>query len=50
MKRTGLTNKDAQISERGYDFLLGSWSFGNDFARYVLIFGADNNLLSHTDN
>ena len=28
----------------------GSWSFGNDFARNVLIFGIDNNSSSHTDN
>ena len=27
-----------------------SWSFGNDFARDVLIFGIDNNSSSHTDN
>ena len=28
----------------------GSWSFGNDFARNVMIFGVDNNSSSHTDN
>ena len=28
----------------------GSWSFGNDFARNVMIFGVDNNLLSTTNN
>ena len=28
----------------------GSWSFGNDFARNVIIFGVDNNSSSHTDN
>ena len=28
----------------------GSWSFGNDFTRYVVIFGVDNSLSSHTDN
>ena len=27
-----------------------SWSFGNDCARNVVIFGADNSSLSHTDN
>ena len=27
-----------------------SWSFGNDYARNVVIFGADNSSLSHTDN
>ena len=27
----------------------GSWSFGNDFARNVIIFGFDNSPLSHTD-
>ena len=26
------------------------WSFGNSFAKYVLIFGVDNSLSSHTDN
>ena len=29
---------------------LGSWSFGNDFARKALIFGVDNSSSSHTDN
>ena len=28
----------------------GSWSFNNDFARKVIIFGADNSSLSHLDN
>ena len=28
----------------------GSWSFDNDFARNVIIFGADNSSLSHSDN
>ena len=28
----------------------GSWSFNNDFARKVTIFGADNSSLSHLDN
>ena len=28
----------------------GSWSFGNDFARYIVIFGVDNTLSSHTNN
>ena len=28
----------------------GSWSFGNDFARNVVIFGVDNSSSSHTDN
>ena len=27
-----------------------SWSFGNDYARNVMIFGVDNNSLSHSDN
>ena len=27
-----------------------SWSFGNNFARNVVIFGADNSSSSHTDN
>ena len=27
-----------------------SWSFCNDFARHVVIFGVDNNSSSHTDN
>ena len=29
---------------------LGSWSFGNDFARNVVIFGVDNSSSSHADN
>ena len=28
----------------------GSWSFGNDFARNVVIFSCDNSSSSHTDN
>ena len=28
----------------------GSWSFDNEFARNVIIFGADNSLSSHSDN
>ena len=28
----------------------GSWSFDNDFARYVTIFGVDNSLSNHSDN
>ena len=28
----------------------GSWSFGNKFARNVVIFGSDNILSSHADN
>ena len=28
----------------------GSWSFGNDFTRNVVIFSADNTSSSHTDN
>ena len=28
----------------------GKWSFGNDLARNVIIFGVDNSLSSHTDN
>ena len=28
----------------------GSWSFGNGFARNVVIFGADNSSSSHTHN
>ena len=28
----------------------GSWSFGNAYARNVIIFGVDNNSSSHTDN
>ena len=26
------------------------WSFGNDFARNIIIFGLDNNWSSHTQN
>ena len=28
----------------------GNQNFGNDFARNVIIYGADNNSSSHTDN
>ena len=28
----------------------GSWSFGNEFVRNVVIYGVDNSLSSHTDN
>ena len=28
----------------------GSWSFGNDTTRNVIIFGVDNSSLSHSDN
>ena len=28
----------------------GSWNFGNDFARNVVIFGVDNSWSFHTDN
>ena len=28
----------------------GEWNFGNDFARNVIIFRADNSSSSHTDN
>ena len=28
----------------------GSWSFNDDFARNVKIFGVDNSSSSHTDN
>ena len=28
----------------------GSWSFSNDFARNVVIFGIDNGSSPHTDN
>ena len=28
----------------------GSWSFDNDFAKNVLIFGVDNSSSPHTDN
>ena len=29
---------------------VGSWNFGNDFARNIVIFGVDNSSSSHTDN
>ena len=29
---------------------VGSWDFGKDFARYLLIFGVGNSFSSHTDN
>ena len=28
----------------------GSWSFNDDFAKNVIIFGVDNSWSSHTDN
>ena len=28
----------------------GEWSFGNGYARNIIIFGVDNSLSSHTDN
>ena len=28
----------------------GSWSFGNAFAKNVILFGDDNNSSSHTNN
>ena len=28
----------------------GSWSFGNEFAKNVIIFAVDKSLLSHADN
>ena len=37
----------------GYGITLdsaGSWSFNNDTARNVIIFGADNSSSSHADN
>ena len=34
----------------GTGFDGGLWSFDNDFARNVIIFGADNSSSSHTDN
>ena len=38
-------------SEYGIEFDgKGSWSFGNDFARNVAIFGVDNSTSSHDDN
>ena len=33
----------------GFDEL-GSWNFGNNFARNVIIFSVDNSSSSHTDN
>ena len=54
----GATNKAKNSSKEkwvcsGYGIAFdgaGSWSFGNDDARNVVIFGADNSLSSHTDN
>ena len=28
----------------------GEWSFGNNFAKNIIILGVDNSSLSHTDN
>ena len=41
-------------SDHGIAFGSGSWSFGNDFARNVVIFGVNNSssshIIVHTDN
>ena len=29
---------------------VGLWSFGNDYARNIIIFRVDNNSSSHSDN
>ena len=34
----------------GYLMVAGEWSFNNDSARKVTVFGIDNNLSSHADN
>ena len=39
--------------DRGYGIAVdgkGEWSFGNDYAKNVVIFGVDNSSSSHTDN
>ena len=43
--KSKFTYNDQQIA-----FEEGSWSFGNDFATNVVIFGVDNSSSSHTDN
>ena len=42
-----------KVCDSGYRTAIdgaGSWSFGNDFARTVVIFGVNKYLPSHTDN
>ena len=37
----------------GYGVVLdgaGSWNFGNDFAKNLVIFGVDNSSSTYTDN
>ena len=49
----GKNNDKSKYMNSGYGIVfdgLDSWSFGNDFARNVVIFGADNISSSHTDN
>ena len=39
--------------DRGYGIAVdgkGEWSFGNDYAKNVVIFGVDNSSSPHTDN
>ena len=46
------SDKEKHICSRyGITFdTAGSWSFDNEFARNVIIFGADNSSSSHSDN
>ena len=49
----GKDNDKSKYVYSGYGIVydgLGSWSFGNDFARNVISFGVDNSSLSLTDN
>ena len=44
-------NKKYVYSGYGISFdSAGSWSFGNGFARNVIMLGVDNNSSSHSDN
>ena len=48
-------DEEKMCSYSGYGIVIsfdsaGSWNFENDFARNVLFFGFDNNLLSLADN
>ena len=50
--RIAYNNKEKYVYS-GYGITFdsaGSWSFGNDFARNVIIFGVDNSQSSHADN
>ena len=46
-------NNKSEYIHSGYEIAfdgVDAWIFGNDFARNVVIFGADNSLSSHANN